>query len=374
MPSSMTAERLDAQSYGALVHTLPKELFVPFEQSPQWGLINEDGSARTRYGLFAFRQAGELVAICSVYRFKRPTRESLVALAGPVFVAERTPEAERGVLDALIAFVRADDSVDPLYIRLHLEHPEVYPGTKLSIERAIYEREVVVDVDKTPEELKKSFSSNARTRINRAGRAGVEIREITENLGQYFEDVCFPLMEETAARDNFAPLSSTVYRETLEKASENTRLFVAFAPATDDDADADNKIPVAWMMTNEYHYRGCYYHGASNARAQETSAMFALMYRILVELGASGNLAVGLTGISSERYPELKGVENFKLRFSKQIADYPRLYDVPLNRVRYEALRTLLTARAEGPAAVKKTLSTGRSVITKAVSAARRKA
>ncbi|MCB4208665.1 lipid II:glycine glycyltransferase FemX [Arthrobacter sp. UM1] len=359
---TVTIKKLSLTEYEAVLDAQPAELYIPFEQSAAWTRIDADNPARQHYGFFAFYEGDTLVAFCSVYRFIRRIRESLVVLAGPTYTSEPSAELERSTVEALQHYVASDPAVNILYLRMHLHHPESIKGAQLSIERGMFEREVVVDVaGKSPDELKKSFSSNAKTRINRAARAGVEIREVTENRGQVFEESCFPIMQETADRDAFSLMPLEVYRSCLEDAPENTRLFIAYAPATDDPGDAENKIPVGWMMTNEFHYRGCYYYGGSNLRAQETSAMFALMHRILSELAATGNLAVGLTGISSERYPELKGVENFKLRFSKQIVDYPRLYDVPLNAARYTAVRTVLKARSEGPDMARQALGRVRS-------------
>lgn len=350
----ITSKRLTFEEYESLIASLPAEQYVPFEQSAVWTRINADNPARRHYGFFTFYEGEELVALASVYRFVRRIRESMVLITGPVYLAPRTAEREQALIDALTTIFDEDPEVDPLYIRLHIEHPDEVKGAVLSIERGLFEREVIVDLGKTPEELKKSFSSTARRRINGAERAGVEIREITENRSQYFTDVCFPIMQETADRDAFALLPIEIYQSTLDDAAEYVRLFVAYAPRTaEDSADSEDKIPVAWMMTNEYHYRGCYYYGGSSKRAQETGAMFALMFRILNELTATGNTAVGLTGISSPRYPELAGVENFKMRFSKKVAEYPSLFDVPLKKARYKAVRAILKTRSEGPAKAK---------------------
>jgi lipid II:glycine glycyltransferase (peptidoglycan interpeptide bridge formation enzyme) len=370
MPVSLTLEKLPPEEYESLVSSLPQDVYVPFEQSTAWARIQMPGDARTHYGFFAFREGSDLMALASIFHSNRPGRESLVMLNAPVFTAERTPEREQALVIALAERAAADPALNLTYLRMNLEHPGSVKGAVRSFDRGGFEREIVVDLQKTPDELKKSFSSNAKTRINKSVRAGVEIREITENRPEAFAAICFPIMEETAQRDSFDLLPLPVYQSTLTDAGEHTRLYVAYAPRTaEDPADTEDKIPVAWMMTNEYHFRGCYYYGGSNHRAQESSAMFALMFHILQQLSATGNIKAGLTGIASERFPELKGVEAFKSRFSKQVVDYPRLFDVPVNRTRYAVISRLIVARRELPTLARTAVSSARSLARKAVSA-----
>ncbi|WP_343826091.1 lipid II:glycine glycyltransferase FemX [Falsarthrobacter nasiphocae] len=363
---------MSASEHESTIAALPVELHVPFEQSAAWAGVDIANGARSHYAFLHFKREGELVAFASVDRYVRRTRESLVVMAGPVFTVERTPALEKAVVEALAEHARQDPTINPMYLRVFLDYPDAVPGTVRSIERGLYEREVVVELGKSPEALKKSFSSTARTRINRAARAGVEVREITENRGEVFRTECFPIMEETASRDAFSLLPAAHYVSVLEDAPEYSRLYVAYAPASDDAPEAAEKIPVAWMLTTEYHGRGCYLYGASNHRAQETSAMFALMHTILLRLTETGNREVGLTGITSERFPELKGVENFKLRFSKRIDELPRLFDVPLQPLKYRALRAALLTRSQGPALARDAVSRAKDLAGKARAAVTR--
>lgn len=362
-PLLYSVESLSADDFDALLETLPKDLYIPFEQTGFWTVMHGMENHRTQYGFFVIRDGEEIIATVALDHFIRPSRESIVTLMGPVFVAERTAETERRVIDSLMDWIRKDPAVNPLYLRLQIEHPTAIPGAVPSIERGIFEREVVVPLENTPEDLKKTYSSTTRNLINRARRVGVEVREITEDRAEYFGRVCFPIMEETAERDGFATQPVAFYQRILESFPDRVRLYVAYAPI---DPDADprtaEKEPVAWMMSNEFHYRGCYYLAGSSKKAHKVGAMPALLNVLMTNLRATGNTAVGLTGIGSERWPELHRLERFKLSFSKNVVEYPSLYDVPFNRPRYTVLRTALIARYEAKPTLRRAAAKARSL------------
>jgi hypothetical protein len=352
-PRLLTLKTHTADDFEALLESLPAEQLVPLEQSALWDRMLGSDPARTRYGFFSFWDDDDApVAVLALERIRRRFRESLVALAGPVFVAEQTAERERELVAALRAHLEQDSAVSPHYLRITLKHPEAVRGAVPSIERGYFEREVVVPLAGTPEDLKKTFSSTTRNLINRGRRTGIEPRLITEDREAFFAEHCFPILEETAARGEFDLLPLSYYQSLLRAFPEHTGLYAAYAPV-----DAGEKELVCWLVTNEYHFRGCYWFAGSTERAQKINAMPVLLNRMLLDMRESGMLACGLTGISSPRYPELKRLERFKLSFSKTIEERGSLHDIPLRPIAYRGLRTAITARREGPAIARRTLA-----------------
>jgi hypothetical protein len=362
-----TVEKLDSAAFERVLEGLPSDLYIPFEQTGIWEPMMDDDPERTHYGYFVVRDGESIVGTISADRFDRRERESIVCLTGPVFVAERTPATERALLKAFVSHVKKDPAVDPMYVRLQIEHPENIPGATPSIERGIFEREVVVPLEGTPEDLKKTFSSTTRNLINRARRSGLEVREVTEDRAAYFEQWCQPILEETAARDEFPAQPLWFFQRLLTSFPFHVRLYTAH-----DTTSETPEQPLGWVISNEYHGRGCYYLAASSHEAQKANAMPAVLNRMMLDLRERGNTAVGLTGISSERWPELKRLERFKLSFSKNIVVLPSLYDIPLHAVRYRQLRTLLLLRAHGPRLVREGLAAVKGGATRAKAALQR--
>ncbi|GAA1350139.1 lipid II:glycine glycyltransferase FemX [Falsarthrobacter nasiphocae] len=358
-------ELVSPVEFDAIVDSLAGSVYVPFEQSGIWTRMM-DGSdpGRSEYGYIVMREHGELVALMRAEHFQRKIRSSIVSLTGPVFVAERTPEAERRFVETLANHLKRDPSVDPMYIRMGVAHPEAIPGTRLAIERGIFDREVIVPLANTPEDLKKTFSSTTRNLINRGRRNRVEVREITENRSEFFSRWCFPIFEETAERDGFEVQPKHFFVRLLDVMPENVRLYATYLPAA--EGEPAPEAPVAWAISNEYHGRGSYYFAGSTKAAQKAGVMPVMLNRLLLDLRASGNTAAGLTGIGSEIWPELRRLERFKLSFSKEIAEYPPLHDVPLKPAKYAALRAWLTARQKGPAAARSAVSRMREAAQRA--------
>ncbi len=362
-------ESFTADDFEKVLQSLPEDVYIPIEQSGIWSRMGGDDPGRTPYGYFVFREGEEIIATLALDHIVRNVRDSIVSLTGPVFVAPRTPERERRVVATILDHITKDESVKPMYLRVVLMHPEAVPGAVPSIERGYFEREVVVPLKDTPEDLKKTFSSTTRNLINRGRRSGLEARRITEDRTDFFLSVCYPIAEETASRDGFDLLGRGFFTRLLDSFPENVDLYVVYAPV--EGGELGEKEPVGWLISNQYHNRAVYYFAGSTRRAQKIGAMPFLINQMLLDLREAGNIACGLTGISSPRWPELKRLERFKLSFSKNIVDAPSLYDIPLRPVTYRGIRAVLKVRAEAPGAARAAKAKGLEAAKKAVSAIR---
>lgn len=307
---------------------------MPIEQSSHWIKTEPDTPARRHYGLFAYYDGSTLVATARVMIFTRRLRQSLVIVNGPVFFTARTAEAEAALVAALARQAREDPHVSPMYLRLQLEHPSI--GASKALEAGWYEREIVVDLRPDEKDLLAGFRPNARQSIRKAIRAGVEVHWVPpEERAAVFRAECFPILRETAQRDEFSPFDSAYYERLLTELPGHTRLAVA---------RFENRA-VSWLITTEYRGHAVYYFAGSSADARRCFAPYLLLWEAFRVLKAAGNSACGLTGIVSESYPQLAGVTTFKRNWSKNEVDLPVTYDVPLQRLRYRALALALRLR-----------------------------
>lgn len=334
----LTPSRLDRRSFDAIAAENP-DVVIPLEQTPAWAGF-EQALGRRPLGIWAYHDdAGTLVATASFLHVLRRFRESVVVVNGPVWFAERTPAAERMLLETVREQFRADPSVDPLYVRMQvatLQDPATGP-----IEHGWYEREIVVDLTPSEPDLLASFRSNARNSIRRARRNGVEVREIPrERWAEVFARELFPILRETAERDGFQSFASSYYETLLTELGDHLRLLVAYREGS----------ALSWLITTEYRGYSVYYFAGSTHEARSTFAPYLLLWETFRVLRAAGNTACGLTGIVSENYPSLANVTTFKRNFSKNAVVVPTTYDIPLSRPRYILVAALLRGRRTAPA------------------------
>jgi hypothetical protein len=334
----LTYSPLTPSDFEALAAAHPN-VVIPIEQTPDWVQF-EHALGREPLGIWSYRDAGgALVATASYVRVVRRFRESVVVVNGPVWFAERTPAAERLLMETVRRQFSDAPAVKPLYVRMQVATAQA-PATG-PIEHGWYEREIVVDLTPAEADLLKGFRPNARNSIRKAQRNGVEVRSIPrEEWKQVFAEQLFPIMRETAERDGFQAFDSSYYETLLTVLGNRLRLLVAYREGR----------PLSWLITTEYRGYSVYYFAGSTHEARGTFAPYLLLWEAFKVLKAAGNTACGLTGIVSENYPGLANVTTFKRNFSKNVVVVPTTYDVPLDPVRYAAVASLLVARRRAPA------------------------
>lgn len=330
-------EKLSEQAFDALVEIYPT-VTVPVEQSPLWARF-EAALGRRPYGMWAYySRNGALVATASYLHISRRFRESLVVVNGPVWFSERTASAETELMRTVQSQFARAAGVNPLYVRMQIRHPRL-PALG-PLEHGWYEREIVVDLEPEEEAIFKSFRPNARNSIRRAKRAGIEVVSIPRSEWiEVFRNELYPILEETAARDNFQSFERSYYEKFMTELGDYVRLLVAY----------QDRTAVSWLITTEYRGYGVYYFAGSSHQARKNFAPYLLLWEAFRALKAAGNHSCGLTGIVSENYPQLINVTTFKRNFSSNVVELPTTYDIPLHGVRYRILAILLGLRRGVP-------------------------
>ena len=333
-------QQLNQTDFEALAASHP-DVVIPLEQTPYWADF-ERKLGRTPYGIWAYFDGDKLVATASFLRSARRLRPSLVVVNGPTWFTVRTHQAEARLVATIQQQFREDTAVDPLYVRMQVEHPQ--PPVTGPLEHGWYEREIVVDLTPDTDAIFASFRSNARNLIRKAEKLGVQVRTIERaDWAEVFRTELFPIMQETASRDGFSSFESTFYETLLTELGDYLRLMVAYVEGR----------PVSWLITTEYRGYSVYYFAASSAGARKTNAPYLLLWEAFKVLKAAGNTACGLTGIVSENYPDLINVTTFKRNFSKTVVTIPTTYDIPLHPLRYRVISSALTVRRDGPGKVR---------------------
>ncbi len=328
MNDLFTIKTLDFEEF-EVCHQALSPLKVPIEQTPLWGDFDDSIANRSFLGSFRYDDAdGKLVAIASATLYQQKGRDWIWIKHGPLFASVPNTEVIQKMCSTLRSQFKMVRGTKPLFIRLSM--PQKVHPLLLPFEHTMYDETVVLDLSQSEDEILAGMSQSGRQGYRRALKAGVEIREITENTTQVFSGECYPILAETGKRGGFGIHPESLYTAMLEKLEDKVRLYCAYF---------QEKI-VAWAITTEYDGSALYYYGGSNDTARDTSAPYLLHIEIIKSMQARGNTTYDFMGIAGKNYPSLANVTQFKLKFSKNIIQVPQAYDLPMQSLKYRLLTT----------------------------------
>lgn len=298
-------------------------LVPPLEQSPIWGTFDNAISGRKFLGSFRYDDKnGRLVALGSATLYQQKGRNWIWFKHGPVFAQVPNTEMIKKMCATLKLQFGAHET-KPIFIRLSCA-TQASP-LRLPYEHTMYDETVIVDLAQTEDELFAGMSQSGRQGVRRALKAQVTVRKITEEPAKFFREHCYPILQETGARDGFGIHPLSLYENFLNSLEGIAQLYVS---GTNNDVEA-------WAITTEYNNTAMYYYGGSSAKARETYAAYLLHWEIIKKTKDRGNQRYDFMGIAGEHYPALKNVTQFKTKFTKNIVKIPVTYDLPLKHLKY---------------------------------------
>lgn len=306
-------------------------LTVPIEQTPLWGEFDNSIAGRHFLGSFVVNDhSGKMVAIFSATLYKNGSRSWIWLKHGPLFASVPSKKIVENFCLSLKKQFQEVESVKPLFIRLGL--PQKVTMVNLPFEHTMYDETVEVDLLKTEEEILADMSQSGRQGIRRAAKNAVEIKEIKKDKSKFFSKNCYKILTETAKRGRFGVHKESLYLNMLDSLGENVKLFCAYY---------QNEV-VAWAITTEYMNKSMYYYGGSNETARNLYAPYLLHFEIIKDMKQRGNKIYDFMGIAGKNYPSLANVTQFKLKFSKNVVKVTQTYDLPLNKLRYAVVTSLI--------------------------------
>jgi lipid II:glycine glycyltransferase (peptidoglycan interpeptide bridge formation enzyme) len=184
-------------------------------------------------------------------------------------------------------------------------------------------RTLLVDLERTPEELQGAMRKKTRQYIHKAEREGV-ITEETRDLDRFLA-----VLTRVAARDRFA-IHDRAYFETLLAAfGDAAHLTMSRVGSEDDGALLAVRIGErAWEL----------YGGWSGAHG-ESRPFYLLKWRSLMAMKQRGARRYDMWGLSEHAGDELAGIENFKLGFGGEVTTWIGAYDRPVSAPLYPLWR-----------------------------------
>ena len=234
---------------------------------------------------------------------------------GPLVGAADLPGALAAIAKALVA----DRCVSLL------ADPELPPSTELA--SALHgsgarpagvfvqpRRTLLMDLTLAPEELLGAMRKKTRQYIHKAEREGV-VTEDTRDVDRFLA-----VLSKVAARDAFAVHDRGYFMRLLDAFGDAAHLSMSRVGAEDDGALLVVRIgDRAWEL----------YGGWSGAHA-ESRPFYLLKWRSLMTMKQRGVVRYDMWGLSDHPGDELAGIENFKLGFGGEVAEWIGAFDRPV--------------------------------------------
>ncbi|MDC7227253.1 MAG: peptidoglycan bridge formation glycyltransferase FemA/FemB family protein [Spirochaetales bacterium] len=205
---------------------------------------------------------------------------------------------------------------------------------------------VILDLNKTEDELLAGMKSKTRYNIRLAAKKGVEVRTAgIEDLPEWYE-----LYRVTAERDKIALHGYDYYERIFELAAEQTgsgcapelRLLQAVI-----DGVVEAGIITAWQGAPGVDRLATYLYGASSNNKRNYMPAYALQWEAIKQAAAAGCTGYDFFGIPPVDNPDhpMYGLYRFKTGFGGEILHRPGCWDFPYKKAAYAAFSTAEKAR-----------------------------
>ncbi|MFT4147640.1 MAG: peptidoglycan bridge formation glycyltransferase FemA/FemB family protein [Micrococcaceae bacterium] len=334
MDTMFRYKKLSQKMFDSIANKNP-EVYIPLAQTPQWTAFDELMPGRDVQGVFAYYDDEDrLMCTARIDIWTKKMRKYLNIDQGPVWFVEPSEKKEIEFAETIKDQFLNKEKTGVMYLRCQLNHQ--IPGAVLPFETTTYDRAMYIDITPDEKALLKSFKADARQAIRKAGRIGVEVREIPlDERVEFFEKNLADLMDETQQRNNFRAHPTEVYTNMLKAFPEEARLYVAFL----------DEEPISWLISTEYRGHAVYLYAAGGDKARKNFASYALQWYCIKEMKERGNKVWDMTGITCKTFPGLENVTVFKRKFSKWEVQLPITYDIVFNKLKYKAVGAATNAR-----------------------------
>ncbi len=197
---------------------------------------------------------------------------------------------------------------------------------------------LVINIDKTEEELLSLMKPKTRYNIGLAQRKGVKIK-ISDDILDV--ESFWQLVKQTAGRDGFQPHSKEHYKKMFDIFSQQ-KIIRFFS------AEYDNKI-IAMNMVSFFGGVCTYLHGASANMYRDTMAPYLLQWHAILEAKKIGFKFYDFGGVNGNSFfnERWKGITRFKTGFSPETKpkEYIGEFELVLNPIVFSVYKFIKQIR-----------------------------
>jgi len=195
-----------------------------------------------------------------------------------------------------------DKSINAFYKKFKKAHTTFNP-----------KRTLMLELDKTEEELLKDMRPKGRYNIKVARKKGIEVT-ISENIKDI--DHFYNILQTTASRDGFSVHNQEFYKKMFKSLSK-TKLCKIYL------AKYNNEVIAANIVTF-FADKVTYYYGASSNKFRNLMAPYLLQWTAILDAKKTGYKYYDFLGIAENDKPKHSwaGITSFKRKFGGFDIDY----------------------------------------------------
>lgn len=303
-------------------------LNLPIEQTAIWASYQATIEGREPWGCAELVQDGKTLALVSFIDYDTHGYHFLRSVHGPAWVEAPTPAMEQDAIEALSVFARGRNK-KLAFMRFAIAAD--LPSTSPVLSGVPYDRTVVIDVaGGDQEEILSRMKPRGRRDVRKSLRESpAECADETELASESFAEY-YDVMVETGGRDGFSPAPCSDYEDMIRLLGpEHCRVYAS---------RLDGRV-VTWSVVTINGTHAVRYYGASRSETMRQHVTDKLVLFECCDLGANkGILTYDMMGIGSDFSPTIMGLNEFKTKFCKTVAEVAPDRDVALRTTFYKAL------------------------------------
>lgn len=311
-------------------------LVLPIEQTEVWANYQNTVDGRTFWGCLSLEGDGKTRALLSLFDYETHGYHYLRSHHAPMWLGQPTPAEEQEALQALVAYVRKHDS-QQVFMRIAVDGE--LDMTRPVLSSIPYDTTVVIDLTGGDDEILTRMKPRGRRDVRKALReAPATCADETDLALNSFAEY-YQIMVETAQRDGFSPAPQEEYEKMLRMLGpEHCRVFAG---------RLEDGSVCTWSICTVSGVHGTRYYAASRNDTMRLHVTDKLVYFECCELAKLGCTEYDLMAIGSDFSPTLKGLNEFKTKFSKEVTHVAPDRDVPIKGAFYQSLRLAKAAKQQ---------------------------
>ena len=315
-------------------HAAALGVALPIEQTAAWARYQATIAGREPWGCVALKEGEHTLAVASLFDYATHGYHYLRTNHAPLWADAPSAAQESAALEALAAYVRSRDHRQ-VFIRLSVLAD--LPACRPTLSGIPYDQTVVIDVTGGADKILERMKPRGRRDVRKALRESpVTCADETTQATTSFEEY-YDVMRETGARDGFCPSPCTDYEDMIRiLGREHCRVYAG---------RLDGRV-VTWSIVTISGTRATRYYAASRNDTMRQHVSDKLVYFECQDLGERGVCDYDLMGIGSDFSPKLKGLNEFKTKFSKQVCTVAPDRDLPVRHGLYTTLTAVKRLRS----------------------------
>ena len=198
-------------------------------------------------------------------------------------------------------------------------------GLKKSPMHLAAEHTVIIDLDKSEDELLADMRRQTRYEVRRAAKQGITVEKLQNE--EIFKELR-KVQAETAKRQGFVPPNLKTLMAEREAFGNNIAIYVA---------KTSEGSPIAYGMIIKDGKEGDYYEAASTDLNRKMPGAYALLWQVMKDLKVEGYERFNLWGIAPAGQPNHRyaGVTTFKTGFGGEVVEYVPAHDLVITKSKY---------------------------------------